>query len=83
MAFSSSKTAGGDGDSVVAGLGKNKNSELISGVTGDSTWRVWRVGDEELLREVKPSLISSFLEVCLRSWSLKGDRRGPVKSTGL
>lgn len=63
------------------GLGKNKNSEQ-SGVTGESTWRFRRVGDEELLREFKPSLISSFLKVCLRSWSLKGDRRGPVKPTG-
>ncbi|KAG6770840.1 hypothetical protein POTOM_026539 [Populus tomentosa] len=82
IAFSSSKTAGDDGDSV-PGLGKSKNPEH-SGVTGESSRCVWRVGDDdELLREVRPSLISSFLRVCLRSWSLKGDRRGAVKSTGL
>ncbi|KAJ6373252.1 hypothetical protein OIU76_027561 [Salix suchowensis] len=63
IALSSSckSTAGGDGDSV-PGLGKNKNSEQ-SGVTGESTWRFRRVGDEELPREFKPSLISSFLKV--------------------
>lgn len=32
---------------------------------------------------VWPSLISSFLVVCLRSWSLKGDRRGAVGSSGM
>ncbi|KAJ6915325.1 hypothetical protein NC651_017353 [Populus alba x Populus x berolinensis] len=80
--FSSSETAGDDGDSV-PGLGKNKNSEH-RGVTGESSRCVWRVDDDdELLREIKPSSISSFLKVCLRSWSLKGDRRGAVKSTGL
>ena len=34
---------------------------------------------------VRPSLILSFLMVwvCLRSWSLKGDWRGPVGSPGV
>lgn len=27
-----------------------------------------------------PSLISSFLTLCLRSWSLKGGRRGPMSA---
>ncbi|KAB5513819.1 hypothetical protein DKX38_027725 [Salix brachista] len=63
LSSSCKSTAGGDGDSV-PGLGKNKNSEQ-SGVTGESTWRFRRVGDEELLREFKLSLISSFLKVTL------------------
>jgi len=39
--------------------------------------------DDELLREIKPSSISSFLKVCLRSWSLKSDRQELVKSMRL
>lgn len=78
MALSSAVTGGVSGEAT-PGFRKNRNS-AARGVTGlgmgESNRRGWL--GEFLKIPVGPSLISSFRIVCRRSWSLNGDRRGPV-----
>lgn len=79
------------------GLYPFSNGSDPRGVTGlgTSAGMSWRLGDRSSpvvlgdnpleglwRRDVRPSLISSFRMLCLLSWSLKADFRGPTSTPG-
>ncbi|KAK9923079.1 hypothetical protein M0R45_031513 [Rubus argutus] len=79
MARSSSSSSSSHGDTGVLGLPRARNS---NGETGD----IITISTLGLPRHDGPvavvRLSSSFLVLCLRSWSLKAGRRGPISAAG-